>query len=243
MFHSSQGWDKANQTTKLAVIRFITITRVYCAHGRVWRVRVLVRLPKSCKHHLNLCSLRHGHKAATTSSIHLHSTADLRSVLPLWSPVSLEKVFPASSPHSGKNPRLLVPFLQKTNIIRDFRGDVVQKRFFWPREWLTTDALDYWEEPKHVCVIPAAMAIPNCVLWIRQCSKGNYRNIKIRKAEAAKVVVFFSFFLLFSFVLNSSSSCAWHESDFFSRAQQMRLSRPLYRRPSQDWICLRLSAS
>ncbi len=42
-------------------------------------------------------------------------------------------------------------FLQKTNIIRDYREDIDQKRIFWPREvWeLYTDKLANFREDKY----------------------------------------------------------------------------------------------
>lgn len=119
--------------------------------------------------------------------------------------------------------------LQKTNIIRDFREDVDQERYFWPKEiwgdekygfkemkemhdpsrkqqamWAqsgmvvdalrhATDSLDYLRILKNqsvfnFCAIPATMAMATLELCF-----GNYamfeRNIKIRKAAAAKVGV------------------------------------------------------
>jgi farnesyl-diphosphate farnesyltransferase len=130
--------------------------------------------------------------------------------------------------------------LQKTNIIRDYREDVEQRRFFWPKEiWgskqygfnemremyeaieadggsgtsekarkamyaqsgmildalrHTTDALDYLRVLKNqsvfnFCAIPATMAIATLELCYMN-REMFLRNIKIRKAEAAKVGIY-----------------------------------------------------
>lgn len=129
--------------------------------------------------------------------------------------------------------------LQKTNIIRDYREDVEERRFFWPKEiWGSklygfnemremyeaidadggrgtsekgrkamyaqsamildalrhaTDALDYLKILKNqsvfnFCAIPATMAIATLELC-HMNPEMFLRNIKIRKAEAAKVGV------------------------------------------------------
>jgi farnesyl-diphosphate farnesyltransferase len=129
--------------------------------------------------------------------------------------------------------------LQKTNIIRDYREDVEERRFFWPKEiWgnklygfnemremyeaieadrngtsetarkvmyaqsgmildalrHATDALDYLRILKNqsvfnFCAIPATMAM--ATLELCYMNRNMFlRNIKIRKAEAAKVGVF-----------------------------------------------------
>ena len=124
-------------------------------------------------------------------------------------------------------------FLQKTNIIRDYREDVAQRRYFWPKEiwareeyrvdghpafkemkemyvpenekqalWVLSglvvdvlrhapDCLDYLRLLKNqtafnFCAIPQVMAIAtlNEVFMNPQTFQ---RNVKIRKAEAARV--------------------------------------------------------
>lgn len=124
-------------------------------------------------------------------------------------------------------------FLQKTNIIRDFREDVEDKRHFWPREiwgrdeygvnghagfkeltelyqagnekqalWALSgmvvdvlrhapDCLDYLrllrnQSVFNFCAIPQAMAIATLTLVFMNPDVFQ-RNVKIRKAEAAKV--------------------------------------------------------
>ncbi|KAF8234436.1 farnesyl-diphosphate farnesyltransferase [Tricholoma matsutake] len=129
--------------------------------------------------------------------------------------------------------------LQKTNIIRDYREDVEERRFFWPKEiWGSklygfnemremyeaidadggrgtsekgrkamyaqsamildalrhaTDALDYLKILKNqsvfnFCAIPATMAIATLELC-HMNPEMFLRNIKIRKAEAAKLIM------------------------------------------------------
>jgi farnesyl-diphosphate farnesyltransferase len=121
--------------------------------------------------------------------------------------------------------------LQKTNIIRDYREDVDEQRYFWPREiWgqeeygfkemremyatdpdtlrratyaqsgmildalrHTTDALDYLRMLRNqsvfnFCAIPAAMAIATLELCFMN-KEMFQRNIKIRKAEAAHLIM------------------------------------------------------
>lgn len=124
--------------------------------------------------------------------------------------------------------------LQKTNIIRDFREDTDDSRFFWPREiwgafgftdmaemrlgpgidvkegvkeralWVQSamildamrhlvDALDYLRVLKNqtvfnFCAIPATMAIATLELCFMNPAMFE-RNIKIRKAEAADLIM------------------------------------------------------
>ncbi|KAJ3527311.1 hypothetical protein NMY22_g9834 [Coprinellus aureogranulatus] len=117
--------------------------------------------------------------------------------------------------------------LQKTNIIRDYREDTDEQRFFWPREiwgkygfsemkdmyapeaaeqaqWVqshmvldalrhTIDALDYLRFLKNQSVfnfvaIPATMAIATLELCFMNPTMFQ-RNIKIRKAEAASLIM------------------------------------------------------
>ncbi|EKM50063.1 uncharacterized protein PHACADRAFT_264568 [Phanerochaete carnosa HHB-10118-sp] len=127
-------------------------------------------------------------------------------------------------------------FLQKTNIIRDYREDVNQKRYFWPREiWgnekygaavgkpafkemkemympgnekqaeyvqsamvlnalcHAADSLDYLRLLKNqsvfnFCAIPQTMAIATLHLCFKNPTMFQ-RNIKIRKAEAAHLIM------------------------------------------------------
>jgi len=137
--------------------------------------------------------------------------------------------------------------LQKTNIIRDFREDVDQQRYFWPREiwgkeeygfkemkdlydpaaleratWAQSgmvldalrhacDSLDYLRFLKNqsvfnFCAIPATMAIATLELCFMNPAMFQ-RNIKIRKATAASVrVFFFRPFLLILYSLHTRSS-------------------------------------
>lgn len=126
--------------------------------------------------------------------------------------------------------------LQKTNIIRDYREDIEQRRFFWPREiwgravygkavgrpaftameqmcqpgneqqalWVQSamvvdvlshavDALDYLRLLKqqsvfNFCAIPQTMAIATLCLCFMNYEMFQ-RNIKIRKAEAASLIM------------------------------------------------------
>ncbi|KAJ3750130.1 squalene synthase [Lentinula detonsa] len=119
--------------------------------------------------------------------------------------------------------------LQKTNIIRDYREDCDDKRYFWPKEiwgrkeygfqemkdmyapgaeqrgqWVqsemildalrhSTDALDYLRLLKNqsvfaFCAIPVTMAIATLDLCFMNPAMFQ-RNIKIRKAEAASLIM------------------------------------------------------
>ena len=204
----------------------------------------------------------YAHKAATTGTIYLDTTSEYDLYCHYVAGLvgeGLSRLFSASkkeSPSIGTQLELsnsMGLLLQKTNIIRDFREDVDQKRFFWPRDiwgrkefgfvdmnemtspdsetvkramWAqsgmildalrhTTDALDYLRMLKNqsvfvFCAIPAAMAIATLELCFMNPAMFQ-RNIKIRKAEAAKVVPFYLiFFLRFEFIylFVSSSSCA-----------------------------------
>ena len=184
----------------------------------------------------------YAHKAATTGTIYLDTTSEYDLYCHYVAGLvgeGLSRLFSASkkeSPSIGTQLELsnsMGLLLQKTNIIRDFREDVDQKRFFWPRDiwgrkefgfvdmnemtspdsetvkramWAqsgmildalrhTTDALDYLRMLKNqsvfvFCAIPAAMAIATLELCFMNPAMFQ-RNIKIRKAEAAKVVPFY----------------------------------------------------
>jgi farnesyl-diphosphate farnesyltransferase len=189
----------------------------------------------------------YAHKAATTGSIYLDATEEYDLYCHYVAGLvgeGLSRLFSASgkeSPSIGTQLELsnsMGILLQKTNIIRDFREDVEEKRFFWPREiwgkkelgfvemremtgtdpetvkralWVqsgmvldalrhTIDALDYLRMLKNqsvfvFCAIPAAMAIATLELCFMNPAMFQ-RNIKIRKAEAAKVLFLIKLFLL-----------------------------------------------
>ena len=194
----------------------------------------------------------YAHKAATTGTIYLDTTSEYDLYCHYVAGLvgeGLSRLFSASkkeSPTIGTQLEIsnsMGLLLQKTNIIRDFREDVDQKRFFWPRDiwgrkefgfvdmkemtstdsetvkramWAqsgmildalrhTTDALDYLRMLKNqsvfvFCAIPAAMAIATLELCFMNPAMFQ-RNIKIRKAEAAKVGPFLSIiFLGFEFI-------------------------------------------
>ena len=194
----------------------------------------------------------YAHKAATTGTIYLDTTSEYDLYCHYVAGLvgeGLSRLFSASkkeSPSIGTQLEIsnsMGLLLQKTNIIRDFREDVDQKRFFWPRDiwgrkefgfvdmkemtstdsetvkralWAqsgmildalrhTTDALDYLRMLKNqsvfvFCAIPAAMAIATLELCFMNPAMFQ-RNIKIRKAEAAKVGFFYSIILRFYFIL------------------------------------------
>ena len=75
----------------------------------------------------------YAYKAATTGSIHLSTIIEYdlccRYVLGLVGE-GLSSIIPASQLQLSNSMGLL----QKTNLIRDFRKDVDQQRYFWPRE-------------------------------------------------------------------------------------------------------------
>jgi farnesyl-diphosphate farnesyltransferase len=180
----------------------------------------------------------YAHKAATTGSIYLETIAEFDLYCHYVAGLvgeGLSRIFSASGkevPSLGAQLELsnsMGLLLQKTNIIRDFREDVDQQRYFWPREiWgkkeygfvemkemyatdpdtmrrasyaqsgmildalrHTTDALDYLRMLRNqsvfnFCAIPATMAIATLELCFMN-KEMFQRNIKIRKAEAAKV--------------------------------------------------------
>ncbi|KAJ8077226.1 bifunctional farnesyl-diphosphate farnesyltransferase/squalene synthase [Marasmius tenuissimus] len=180
----------------------------------------------------------YAHKAATTSSIYLETIDDYNlychyvaglvgeGVSGLFSASSKEAEWLAGQLELSNSMGLL---LQKTNIIRDYREDVEERRYFWPREiwgkkeygfaemaemyepqnrekaqWVQsemvldamrhlTDALDYLKLLKNqsvfaFCAIPATMAIATLELCYMNPEMFQ-RNIKIRKAEAASLIM------------------------------------------------------
>ena len=83
-------------------------------------------------------------KAATTGFIHIETVAEYNQYCHYVSGIPVEimsQIFSASGKESlsiGANLELnnsLGLFIQKSDIIRDFREDVDQKRYFWPREF------------------------------------------------------------------------------------------------------------
>ncbi|KAF5361147.1 hypothetical protein D9758_009016 [Tetrapyrgos nigripes] len=178
------------------------------------------------------------HKAATTGSIYLDTVADYELYCHYVAGLvgeGLSRLFSASQkevPWLGDQHELsnsLGLLLQKTNIIRDYREDCEENRFFWPREiwgqkqfgfkemremyapeaqeraqWVQsamvldamrhlTDALDYLRLLKNqsvfaFCAIPASMAIATLELCFMNPDMFQ-RNIKIRKAEAASLIM------------------------------------------------------
>ena len=176
----------------------------------------------------------YAHKAATTDSIYLatieeydlycHYVAGLvgEGLSCLWSASGKEADWLKYQLELSNSMGLL---LQKTNIIRDYREDCDNQRFFWPMEiwgkydfkemkemykpgneerasWAqsgmildalrhATDALDYLRLLKNqsvfnFCAIPATMAMATLELCFMNKDLFQ-RNIKIRKAAAAKV--------------------------------------------------------
>jgi farnesyl-diphosphate farnesyltransferase len=176
------------------------------------------------------------HQAATSGFIYLEEVADYDLYCHYVAGLvgeGLSRIFSAS----GKEAEYMAAqldlsnsmglLLQKTNIIRDYREDVEQRRYFWPREiwgrpgfgemidmcqpgaeerasWVqsgmivdalrhATDALDYLlllknQSVFNFCAIPAVMAMATLALCFMNPEMFQ-RNIKIRKAEAARVCV------------------------------------------------------
>ncbi|KJA22820.1 hypothetical protein HYPSUDRAFT_40602 [Hypholoma sublateritium FD-334 SS-4] len=180
------------------------------------------------------------HKAATTGSIYLETVSEYdlychyvaglvgEGLSRLFAASGKEAAYVGSQLELSNSMGLL---LQKTNIIRDFREDVDDKRFFWPREiWgkaeygftemkqmtatdpdtvrrathaqsgmvldalrHAVDSLDYLRMLRNqsvfnFCAIPAAMAIATLELCFMNTQMFQ-RNIKIRKAEAATLIM------------------------------------------------------
>ncbi|KAI0078718.1 squalene synthase [Panus rudis PR-1116 ss-1] len=187
----------------------------------------------------------YAHKAHTTGSVYLekveeydlycHYVAGLvgEGITGLMAASGKEAPYLASQLELSNSMGL---FLQKTNIIRDFREDVEDHRYFWPREiwgsekygkavgrsgfkemkemyepgneaqatWVqsamildalrhATDSLDYLSLLKsqsvfNFCAIPQSMAIATLELCFMNPAMFQ-RNIKIRKAEAASLIM------------------------------------------------------
>ncbi|KAF8624138.1 hypothetical protein AX17_007201 [Amanita inopinata Kibby_2008] len=189
----------------------------------------------------------YAHKAATTGSIYLDTVAEYDLYCHYVAGLvgeGLSRIFSVSKKEAswlGDQLELsnsMGLLLQKTNIIRDYREDTDQHRFFWPREiwgkseygfkemremcmwegqdgpdaerlkkramWVqsgmvldalrhATDALDYLRVLKNqsvfnFCAIPATMGIATLELCFMNPDMF-LRNIKIRKAEAAQLIM------------------------------------------------------
>ncbi|TFY60832.1 hypothetical protein EVG20_g7278 [Dentipellis fragilis] len=186
----------------------------------------------------------YAHRAATTGAISLNTVADYdlychfvaglvgEGLSSIWAASGLETTLFADQLELSNSMGLL---LQKTNIIRDFREDCDDRRFFWPREiwacaeyggpdagemkeitellrpenaqraaWVqsgmvldalrhSVDALDYLRLVRNqsvfnFCAIPAVMAMATLNLCFMNPEMFQH-NIKIRKAEAAKLIM------------------------------------------------------
>ncbi|KAG2098291.1 squalene synthase [Suillus discolor] len=178
----------------------------------------------------------YAHKAATNGTVYLETIADYdlychyvaglvgEGLTRIWSASGKEASFLCDQLELANSMGLL---LQKTNIIRDFREDVEERRFFWPREiwakygftemkdmyekgdiehatWIQSgmvldalrhacDSLDYLHLLKNqsvfvFCAVPASMAMATLALCFMNPEMFQ-RNIKIRKAEAAQLIM------------------------------------------------------
>ncbi|OJA11529.1 hypothetical protein AZE42_09514 [Rhizopogon vesiculosus] len=178
----------------------------------------------------------YAHRAATTGTVYLDSVADYdlychyvaglvgEGLTRIWSASDKEAPWLCDQLELSNSMGLL---LQKTNIIRDFREDVEEKRFFWPREiwakygfeemkdmyekgdvehatWIQSgmvldalrhacDSLDYLRLLKNqsvfvFCAVPVSMAMATLALCFMNPEMFQ-RNIKIRKAEAAYLIM------------------------------------------------------
>ena len=187
----------------------------------------------------------YAHKAATTNTVYLETVSEYdlychyvaglvgEGLSGLWAASGKEADWIGSQLELSNSMGLL---LQKTNIIRDFREDSEEKRYFWPKEiwgkygfnemnemwdiankdgaaWAQSgmildalrhavDALDYLRFLKNqsvfnFCAIPATMAMATLTLCFMNPNMFQ-RNIKIRKAAAAKVHVYTFYIRLIS---------------------------------------------
>ncbi|KAH7910250.1 squalene synthase [Hygrophoropsis aurantiaca] len=178
----------------------------------------------------------YAHKAIMTGTVYLDTVAEYdlychyvaglvgEGLTRIWSASGKEAPWLCEQLELANSMGLL---LQKTNIIRDFREDVEDKRFFWPREiwgkygfeemkdmyekgdvehatWVqsgmildalrhATDSLDYLRLLKNqsifvFCAVPVTMAMATLSLCFMNPEMFQ-RNIKIRKAEAARLIM------------------------------------------------------
>jgi len=187
----------------------------------------------------------YAHRAATTGELYVEKISDYdlychyvaglvgEGLTRLWSASGKEAPWLGEQLELANSMGLM---LQKTNIIRDYREDVEERRYFWPREiwgreiygkavgrpafkemaemyqpgnekqalWVQSamvvdvlghavDSLDYLRllKSQHVfnfCAIPQTMAIATLCLCFMNYEMFQ-RNIKIRKAEAASLIM------------------------------------------------------
>nr|AFR13032.1 squalene synthase [Wolfiporia cocos]AFR13033.1 squalene synthase [Wolfiporia cocos] len=187
----------------------------------------------------------YAHRAATTGQLYVEKISDYdlychyvaglvgEGVTRLWSASGKEAPWLGEQLELANSMGLM---LQKTNIIRDYREDVEEGRFFWPREiwgrelygkalgrpafkdmpemwqpgneqqalWVQSamvvdvlshavDSLDYLRLLKtqsvfNFCAIPQTMAMATLCLCFMNYEMFK-RNIKIRKAEAASLIM------------------------------------------------------
>ncbi|KZT10188.1 squalene synthase [Laetiporus sulphureus 93-53] len=187
----------------------------------------------------------YAHRAATTGQLYIEKVAEYdlychyvaglvgEGATRLWSASGKEVPWLGEQLELANSMGLM---LQKTNIIRDYREDVDERRFFWPREiwgrelygkavgrsgfkemaemyepenrqqalWVQSamvanvlahavDSLDYLRLLKtqsvfNFCAIPQTMAMATLCLCFMNYEMFQ-RNIKIRKAEAASLIM------------------------------------------------------
>ncbi|KAL4061937.1 isoprenoid synthase domain-containing protein [Scleroderma yunnanense] len=187
-------------------------------------------------HKMEIGMADYAHKAATTDTVYLDTIAEYdlychyvaglvgEGLTRIWSASGKEAPWLCEQLELANSMGLL---LQKTNIIRDYREDTEERRFFWPREiwakygfeemkdmyakdavenatWIQSamvvdalrhacDSLDYLHLLKNqsvfvFCAIPATMAMATLALCFMNPEMFQ-RNIKIRKAEAAGLIM------------------------------------------------------
>ncbi|TFK48357.1 farnesyl-diphosphate farnesyltransferase [Heliocybe sulcata] len=190
-------------------------------------------------HKMEVGMADYAHKAASTGSLYLATVAEYDLYCHYVAGLvgeGLSRLFSASGKEADwlqyqlELSNSMGTLLQKTNIIRDYREDVEEGRFFWPREiwgreeyggfkemaemylpanqeralWVQTgmvvdalrhaeDSLDYLRLLKNqtvfnFCAIPATMAMATLELCFMNPDMFQ-RNIKIRKAEAARLIM------------------------------------------------------
>jgi len=116
----------------------------------------------------------YAHKAATTETVYLHTVAEYdlychyvaglvgEGLTRIWSASGKEAPWLCDQLELANSMGLL---LQKTNIIRDYREDVEERRFFWPREvWAKygfEEMKDMYEkgDVEHATWIQSAMVV------------------------------------------------------------------------------------
>ncbi|EPQ56078.1 squalene synthase [Gloeophyllum trabeum ATCC 11539] len=209
-------------------------------------VEELNRIAPDCRevivdicHKMEVGMADYAHKAATTGSIYIETIAEYELYCHYVAGLvgeGLSRLFSATGKEADwlqyqlELSNSMGTLLQKTNIIRDYREDVEQGRYFWPREiwgreeyggfkemnefykpenteralWVQSgmvidalrhaeDALDYLRLLRNqtvfnFCAIPATMAMATLELCFMNPEMFQ-RNIKIRKAEAARLIM------------------------------------------------------